>query len=360
MKIAFNGRFLGRQVTGVERVALETLRALHSAMAEQQAGFTGLEVAVLLPSAVPAPEGFPLFAFRHVGQFNGHAWEQFELPRALRAGEVLVSLCNTSPIAVKRQVVVIHDAATVAAPAGYSWTFRTWYKAMIAALMHRAAIVATVSQFSKNELIRFFGIPKARLAVLTEGIDHMKRSMADTAIINKHKLHDKPFVLAVSSQQPNKNFGLLIEAVAMLESPPFDVVIVGGSGHAAFASKSIAQPDFVKNLGYVSDAELIALYGAATCFVFPSVYEGFGLPPVEAMAVGCPVLSSSAASLPEVCGEAALYFAPDKPKELLAHIQLVMGDSQLRARMRGMGLDHVQNMTWRRTAMQVLDLVKSI
>ncbi len=356
MKIAINGRFLGRQVTGVERVALETMRALHAMVDQHASGTEHLHVTVLLPQGTPAPTGFDRFTFRHIGRYQGHAWEQFSLPNALEPGQVLVSLCNTSSLWVKRQVVLIHDAATVDAPSGYSWSFRTWYRIMIRTLMMRARVVATVSKFSRDQLLHHFGPRSAGIAVVSEGVDHITRASADDAVLDRFELRTRPFVLAVSSQQPNKNFGLLVDAVGKLASPPFDVVIAGGSGHAAFASRQVAQPAFVKNLGYVSDAELVSLYRHAACFVFPSLYEGFGLPPVEAMASGCPVIASSAASLPEVCGEAARYISPHDSGGLLACLQTVMSDDDERARMRGAGLAHVKNMTWHNTAQQLIKL----
>ena len=356
LHLCINGRFLGRPVTGVERFARETLSAIHAELIANPLLSEKLRITILTPATTVQPDDWPQFGFKRLGRFNGHAWEQYDLPRHVPSDAILVNLCNTAPLFFKRQIAVLHDAATVAAPDGYSLAFRTWYRLMMATIMRRAAAVATVSRFSQTELNRFFGPTKRPITVLPEGVDHIRRTKPTQNVRAKYGLQSRPFVLAVSSLQANKNFSLLVEAVNRLDQPAFDVAIAGGSGHKSFASSGVSAPPFVKQLGFVPDEDLAALYCEADCFVFPSRYEGFGLPPVEAMALGCPLLSSDAASLPEVCGDAALYFSPDDAVQLERLLIQVMGDPQMRDIMRVKGLDRVKTMTWRQTALDLVEL----
>jgi glycosyltransferase involved in cell wall biosynthesis len=165
-------------------------------------------------------------------------------------------------------------------------------------------------------------------------------------------------VFAVSSLATHKNFGLVVEALGKLENPPFDIAIAGGANARVFGNSGILNSPNIKWLGYVSDEELRALYESAMCFVFPSIYEGFGIPPLEAMNCGCPVLASHAASIPEVCGDAALYFNPNDADELAALLLRVSKDEELRAEFSRKGLARAQEFSWENAARQILDVCR--
>ena len=349
--IIFNGRFLQRPVTGVERFAVETLRALDGLISSGDIQVGPLFLAV--PKGTQAKVLFTHIQLIEVGYRNGYAWEQIELP--IFAGRrLLVNLCNTGPVCKRHQAVVIHDAAVFSVPQAYGLAFRLVYKCMHRLLAWRGARILTVSEFSRQELARHLRIAADSIAVLPEGGEHVLRVLPDEAILAKADLLNRPFVLAVSSAQANKNFAFVARALAQLGDPGFDVVVAGGTNPAVFAARGQALPPFVKHVGYVSDAELAGLYLHAACFVFPSLYEGFGIPPLEAMARGCPVVASNAASIPEVCGKAAVYFDPRDPASFLNALNLVMGSEATRVELKVLAQQRSQLWTWPRAALSLL------
>jgi glycosyltransferase involved in cell wall biosynthesis len=347
--IFINGRFLAQPITGVQRYAREVVRALDALLREGVVDAGGAEVTLLTPcDGVDVP---PLerIRVRRAGRLAGHAWEQFELPVLSRAG-VLLNLCNTGPLACRRQVVTLHDAAVYRVPAAYTRVFRTWYRVLWAGLARTAPTILTVSYFSRRELADCLGIDRSRIGVVEEAGDHILAVPPDAGVLDRHGLRARPFVLAVSTANPTKNFGVVVRAIERLGETDFDFVVAGGVDPRVFARAAAPLPAAVKRVGYVSDGELRALYEHAACFVHPSRYEGFGLPPLEAMCCGCPVLAAEAASIPEVCGDAALYFDPGSPADLAGKLDVLMAHPAARAALAARGRDRAARFSWRRAA----------
>jgi glycosyltransferase involved in cell wall biosynthesis len=345
--VFINGRFLTQRMTGVQRYALEALLALDRRL---QAGLEGadLECVLLAPPGTPPP---PLRAiqFREVGHLRGHAWEQVSLVRATR-GELLFSFSATGPLMKKRQMVTIHDAAVYAAPRAFSLRSRSWYKLLLGQLSPRVPLVLTVSDFSKRELTRHFGCTADKVRVTTGGFEHILRQNPDARVLEKHRLRSKRYALAVSGTEPNDNFGLIVEAAARLHDPAFELVVASRVDRPAFEPPRSRRRPWLRAVGGVTDAELRALYEHAGLFVHPSLYEGFGVPAIEAMACGCPVIASNAASVPEVCGDAAVYVSPHDAQGLASAIQRLMADAGERERLARAGHSWVQRYTWDESA----------
>lgn len=348
-ELLINGRFLTRPATGVDRFALELIRAF----AKRQ---PGIGLRALLPSTAKpfgqAPAGWQLDAS---GRGNGQAWEQFSLPW-LAGDAPLINLCNTAPVVRYRQLAVIHDAATLANPGNFSVAFRSWYRLMLGTLMRRAQVVASVSRFSADELVRFFGARARGIEVIHEGGEHILRAPADTSVIDRLSLRGRRYVLAVGSQSPNKNLGAAVEAMKLLDDPDLLLVAAGGGNNRVFASAAVLDPRLLTT-GYVTDGQLRALYEHAACFVFPSFYEGFGLPPLEAMCCGCPVIVSDRSSLPEVCGDAALYCDPSDPASLARQLGKLLQSRNLRDELREAGHERAGRFGWDRAAHSFSDLL---
>jgi glycosyltransferase involved in cell wall biosynthesis len=250
----------------------------------------------------------------------------------------------------RNQLLTIHDAAVRAVPKAYTRAFRAWYHVMHALVGARAAKIVTVSKFSKRELGDRLGISAERIAAVPGGSDHILRVARDPSILGRFELERRPFVLAVSSLSPHKNFGAAAQAFQIARLPDFDFVVAGSANPHVFAAHGASLPPSVKHVGAVSDGELRALYERAACFVFPSLYEGFGLPPLEAMACGCPVVVANAASLPEVCGDAALYCDPRSPADIAAKLRELLRSGALRSRLKERGRARAGQFTWRRCA----------
>jgi glycosyltransferase involved in cell wall biosynthesis len=356
--VAINGRFLTQPVTGVQRAAIETLRALDRRLEQEPALRRRWAFRLLAP-----PTGVRSLELRHipttaVGRRSGHRWEQLDLPAHAR-GDLLLNFCNTAPLR-GRVVVSIHDASVFAVPGAYTLPFRLWYQTLLPLLGRRARRVVTDSEFSRGELARWARIPETRTTVVHLGGEHILEASADRGVFGRLGLDGRPYVLAVSSRSPHKNFSGIARAAEHPELADVAFVAAGGGNARVFHRASDATSGRFHAAGYVTDGELRALYEGALCFVYPSFYEGFGLPPLEAMVCGCPVLVSRAASLPEVCGDAALYCDPHDPADIARGIAALVGDASLRATLTDRGRAHARGFTWDAAAGRFLDLIAEL
>jgi len=344
MNLFINGRFATQPLSGVQRFAMETTRAL-------QARDPSYELLT--------PQGGGIFwpGAREIGLRGGQGWEQFDLPRAV-AGGLLVNLGNTGPILAQRQLVVIHDAGVFATPEAYSPMFCLWYKFLQARLIRRGAAIITVSEFSRQEILRHLPARPAQVRVMSEGADHMRHIGTDPDILAQHGLEPGRFVLGVGTPARHKNLAALGFLAQRLQERGIPLVLAGGKGGAAF--KAMRLSHLARHIGRVSDAQLKTLYQNAGCFVFPSHYEGFGLPPVEAMACGCPVVAADIPSLREVCGDAAQFCNPDSPEDIAAQVLAVLDSPSRRQELCEAGVAHTAALTWARAAAVLDDFAKDI
>jgi glycosyltransferase involved in cell wall biosynthesis len=351
--IDINGRFLTQSITGVQRYAVELVRAIDRQLAAEAGIRSRYTFRLITPRDDVRPLSLEHIATVPVGHMRGHAWEQLELPRS--AGDrLLVNLCNTAPL-VGRTVVTIHDASVFAIPTAYSTAFRLWYRTLLPLLGRRALRVLTVSEFSKSELSRCAGISASKMVVIYPGSDHILDTAADSAVFARLSVEPGRYVLAVGSRSPHKNIETLVEAISRWGNEGLPLVLAGGANSRVF-SQPAALGSTVQHAGYLTDGELRALYEQAQFFAFPSLYEGFGLPPLEAMRCGCPTLVSQAAALVEVCGDASLYSDPHDPDDLLRCFQVLQG-AAFREDLRRRGRARAQRFTWERTSDALLRLL---
>lgn len=361
--IFINGRFLTQATTGVQRWAAELTLALDGLLCSGEISPGAYRFVLLVPRGVSRDLSLERIRVERVGRFGGHVWEQVNLrPYTRMPGAVLLNLGNTAPIGAPNVVVTIHDAGVFATPEAYSVAFRTWYRLMHRNLARNARGIITISEFSRQQLQEYTAAPMSRTEVIPPGAEHIARLDADPGILDRHGLGQRPFVLAVSSLNPNKNFKLIIEAMAYLPDllGSVDVVVAGGTSPRVFRAGSMDFGPAIKHLGYVNDRELKALYQRATAFVFPSLYEGFGLPPVEAMSCGCPVIVARAASLPWVCGDAALYCDPHDAQDLAQKIRMLVSDQKLQAELRQKGLARARVFSWPQCARGTFRLLEKV
>lgn len=219
--------------------------------------------------------------------------------------------------------------------------------------------MVTLSQFSKDRLSRALALPPARIHVVPCGVDPTQFYPAPLTQVD-HTLQtyrlQPPYMLFLGSLQPRKNLPRLLEAWREVapRHPAAQLVLAGGGGGAAFRAAGLqALPPRVRLTGYVPDAHLPALYTAAHALVQPSLYEGFGLTPLEAMACGCPVIAARAAALPEVLGDAALLIDPADSADLAAAMHRVLSDEPLRDHLRTAGTRQAAGFPWERAALGV-------
>ncbi len=370
-----NGKFVGQATTGVQRVARCVVQALDHLLASATAPATARPCVLLCPPGFAAPT-LRHVEVRRVG-FAGlplAVWEQLVLPIAARDG-LLMNLAGAAPaMTSRRHLCVMHDAAVFDHPAAYSSLFVRWYRWLFRRLARRAGVLVTVSAFARRQLALHLGVATGRISVMTEGADHLSAAPADDSILQRLGIATQPYFLAVASANPTKNLERLLAAhAALAASGRPKLVLVGEPNDRVFAPESFSTaaatdtesnpaatiPDVVF-AGRVSDAELVALYRHARALIFPSLYEGFGLPAVEAMSLGCPVVVSNAASLPEVCGNAALYVEPTSVASITQAMRRIADDAGLRTDLSRAGRTQAAGYQWSRSAAQLLALLPGL
>jgi glycosyltransferase involved in cell wall biosynthesis len=356
--IYFNARFLTQSVSGVQRYAIELLRALDKAISTKDINADGFQITLLAPKDIKLDLELKNIQLNHVGILSGHLWEQLELPFFSRNG-LLVSLCNTGPIIKRSQILTIHDMAEFSIPNNFSFLFRTSYQALHLILSRSVKKIISVSNFSKNQIIKYCKSSSGDIIVIHESGNHIDSINEDNTIIERHKLSEKPFVLAVSSVNPNKNFKSIIQAAEYIKDIDFNIVIAGKKSSIFTTSENVFLEKAIY-VGFVSDAELKSLYKNASCFVFPSFYEGFGLPPLEAMCCACPVIVSNSAALPEICGDSVLYCDPDNPESIADNIKCILESEFLNKELSAKGLEYVKRYSWRRAAIQTFGIIQKL
>src|SRR3954453_17006143 len=266
------------------------------------------ELCARLPYTVHRPPG----ALSHGA---GHAWEQGVLPLLSARAPALLCPANLAPVAARNVVVVIHDAAALRHPGWYSGLYAAWQRRVLPLIAHRARRVITVSEFSRRELSELLGVDAA---VVYGGVD---------ARFVPGPKADPPYVLCVASHTARKNLAALVPAARALAADGIELRVAGGHRPQFAAERGLAG---LTLLGHVPDADLPALYAGAAAFVLPSVYEGFGLPVLEAMASGTPVVAADTTALPETAGGAARLTSPD-PESLRDALTALVADEAERA-----------------------------
>lgn len=293
----------------------------------------------------------------------GHAWEQLVLPGRL-AGRVLFSPANTGPLAVRRQVVTIHDLATLDHPEWFSRRFAAWYGWLLPRLARRVARVLTVSEFSRGRLLERFQLPLERVVVARPGIGPSFKPATEADIIDMRRTLglERPFLLCLGSQDPRKNLaGALAAWRHVMELQPDHELVLAGGGHGIFREALGGDlPARVRAVGYVDERHVVPLYSGAELFVYLAHYEGFGLPPLEAMACGTPVVCSSATALPESAGSAARLVDPLDAVGAADAILTLLQDPALRRDMAVRGRAHAAAFTWDACAATVRDVLDEV
>jgi glycosyltransferase involved in cell wall biosynthesis len=287
----------------------------------------------------------------------GHLWEQVFLPR-LAAGRVLWSPANAGPISFERQVVTVHDIAVLDHPEWFGKRFAAWYRWLVPRLVRRVKKVVAVSEFTKRRLVDSLGIDASKIAVIPNGVDERFRQASQVECCELRRRLPVPrsaYVLSVGSLEPRKNLARLLEAWSRCVDhipPSVWLVISGvkGAGQVFRNSPAMSQARRVHFTGYVPERELPALYRGALTLVYPSVYEGFGLPALEAMASGVPPIVGDNTSLPEIVSDAGLSIDPHSVDAIADATIRIVNDVDLREELSRRSLERSRLFDWNKTA----------
>lgn len=357
-RLLLNGKFLSAAPTGVHRVAGELARALQALIVDGHPAAHHLSLSALVPfDGMSRGRELP-FAARKLGPMRGIPWEQLILP--LRKGKgTLLNLCNIGPVLSGDAVTMIHDVQVLLTPESYRPAFRLWYRIVQPLLARRHLHLLTVSQFSRGQIVAAGLAPPEKVSVVYNGCDHVFRVAPDTTVLDRLGLDQHAYVLALSVTQVHKNIAVLLEAFALPELADQTLVLFGSAMRQDFERLGLFVPRNVVFAGRVDDAALAGLMTQALCLAFPSTTEGFGLPPLEAMALGCPVIAAPCGALPEVCGTAAAFADPHDVSAWATAILEMASNSANRENLIRLGRKQAEKFTWRRAAISLAGVLSS-
>lgn len=348
--IVINARFLTQSMTGVQRFAVEICLLLKKAL--------GNDVKFVSPANILQKDYAELLEVEIVGTHQGHVWEQWDLPRYLKnnGSPLLLCLCNTAPLRYNNKVVTVHDVAFEAYPQTFSKSFLYVYRFMIPRIMKSAKHVITVSEFSKDEIVKYYGIDRDKISVVYNAVGDSFRPVPD------EELSKKKYFLAVSSLNYRKNFLSVLSAFEIFhkENKDTQLYVIGDIRNANFKGVNIDRfydNPSIKFLGRVSDEELVKYYSNAAAFVYPSIYEGFGIPPLEAQTSGCPVVVSDIPPLHEVVQESGLYCNPYDVNDIASAMNDILAKAE---NFRQKGYENVKRFSWDVSAKKIAQLIGKI
>ncbi|WP_294307061.1 glycosyltransferase family 1 protein [uncultured Chryseobacterium sp.] len=353
MNIIVNARFLTQSITGVQRFAVELSKRLK----EQWDS----EIEFVSPRDIINYEIAEELNAKRIGYFSGHLWEQIDLPIYLKKRNgFLINLCNTAPFFYKNQIVTHHDITYIKYPKSFSKKFIVFYKLIVPLMLINSRKIITVSKFSRNEISDYYGIPREKFTIIYNGVDKKKFTTG-----KKDNSSERKYILAVSSQNFHKNFHGLIQAFQNIKDylSEVDLLIVGSSNSKSFNNldlniSNLEEQRRIHFLGRVDDEELVQLYQNTWLFIFPSLYEGFGIPPLEAQACGSPVIVSDIASMPEVLGDSVLYFDPFTDSDLENKILLFYNNITLREKLIKKGIENIEKFSWEKSAETLCKMIR--
>ena len=356
--IFINGRFVTQRTGGVQRFAWEIVRALDAELDEESSKLSQRNWTLLVPAKPPPGMSLRRISIRVVGGASGHVWDQLVLPRAARGG-IILNLTNGGPLLHPRSIVIIHDAAVFRTPRNFTRVYVLLHR-ILGSLLARTSRLGTVSEFSRRELAAVLKIESSSIFVVSNSCEHLRSIVPDESVLSRLGLHAGKYFLFVGKPSPNKNLDAAIQAFSRLCCAEYKFVIVGKGDPAVFRRGLAPVPEGVMVTGHLGDGELSAIFRSATALVFPSLYEGFGIPPLEGMVSGCPVIASRIPAVEEVCGDAALYFDPTDVNALRAAMQSLLDQPELRTSLVAKGNERASTYSWRRSARQLISAVADV
>lgn len=334
--IYLNGRFLSQSITGVQRYAIELSMRIKK--------IRGEEVTFLAPKNIIHKDLAKDLNIKVIGSNTGFLWEQFDLPFYLnkRDSPLLVNFVGIGPVSYKNKLIFVYDLAFKHHPEWFSFGFRNLYNMLIPISLKNSVQIVTDSFFVKEDIINTYKINLKKIDVIY--------AAPSTKFKNKNCVKEK-FILTVSSIDPRKNLVRTIKAFNRLDSD-YKLIIVGKK-NSSFSNVDIKDELLNEKIfftGYIDDDELVNLYNRASIFIYPSLFEGFGIPPLEAQACGCPCIVSNTTSLPEVYLDSVSYCEPYSIKSISKSLVDLVNNKQRREDLVVKGFNNVDRYSWDKSA----------
>ncbi len=366
MRIAIDIRPLRDIMTGIGRYLYKLIDALALCDRRNEYLLFYSNIKGNVPAGLPPRDNFRVVSYRYPGKLITAAWAYANFPPAellLPGIDVFHAPCFQVPPARRcARVFTLHDLIPIIHPELAIPSAVRHFRPRLRHYVKRADIIVAISRATAADIVTHLGVPEEKITIVYQGTTALTRpgNEAIAAAKSKYAINGD-YILFVSRLEPRKNLPRLLKAFETSGlHRDFQLVLAGPSGwymeqfHRALAA--IPCRDRVLRLDYVGDADLAALYGGAAFLAYPSLLEGFGLPILEAMSVGCPVLTSDASSMPEVAGDAALYVDPADVDSISAGLQRLAEDGELRKDLTRRGHDRVNLFTWERTAAEMVKI----
>jgi glycosyltransferase involved in cell wall biosynthesis len=380
LRIGIDYTAAARETAGIGRYARELIHAVlnldHTHTYKLIAGAGGLganwqhqksQLQELMPTGRLSIHALPI-----TDDWMARVWQRLRLPLPAEFITGRIDLFYSPNFVLPpllpgtRSLLTIHDLSFIRYPAAFTDSLLTYLQKAVPRSVHRATHLLADSEATRQDLITLFGTPPNKVTTLLLGVSPRFSPVGEanerSCLQNRYGIGSKPYVLSLGTVQPRKNYVRLMQALDPIAvKMDMDLVI---AGRHAWLSEPIleqaAQRPFVHMLGFTDDGDLPALYRQAALFAFPSLYEGFGLPPLEAMACGTPVIASNASSIPEAVGQAGLLVDPLDVPAWTQAVRQVFEDTALRDDMTVKGLAHSSEFTWQRSAQKWLSVVSKI
>lgn len=335
-----NGRFLCNKIDGISRFSLEICKQLKE---------NNIHFSLIVPKYCNY-ENTDEFNIIYFGNNKSHLWEQIDLLRFLLKNNspLLVSFSGIGPVFYNNKIITIHDLAFYKNKNWFSKKYYFLYSILTPLAAKNAQHIFTVSNFSKVEIVKYLKINERKITVLYNAVSFNTNTSINSSHLN-FKL-DKPFFLCVASLDPRKNIHRLINVFSNKDLSEYNLVIVG-KGASHFNFKKTNTSENIIFTGYISDSDLIYLYSNCEFFIYPSLYEGFGIPPLEAMSMGAAVMVSNIPSLKEVCSECAIYFNPEDEVNILEVILNSIKNKPYTELLKKKGIEHSRLFSWNDSAL---------
>jgi len=361
MKILINATMLDNKPTGVGQYILNILDQFDK-IGIKYSLFTSIDIKKNNVKLIKTTKFVRPYPYKNWAGIIRFVINQTIFPSIAKNYDIVYFPSTHGSFLLENQIITVHDLIGLYFKTQHILQY-LYFKYALKFILKKAKIIITISKNTKNDVIKFFNVNPQKIKVVYNGVNHeifYPRKNSRAYVLHKYKISD--YILAVGSSYPHKNIHRLIEAFKKLQKM-YPCITLAITGYPTPYQRELIKKynlENVKFLGYIPLEDMPYLYSAAKCLVYPSLYEGFGLPPLEAMACGCPVAVSNSSSLPEVCGDAAMFFDPYSVEDIKNAIEQIFINENLKQNLIEKGLIQARKYDWEKTAKKIIKIFKEV